>query len=62
MAKKIGKKVGNVIIMDKGNYKSKAFRFAIDSYEKGQKLETGPMVIDTPEKALKLWHELTKEA
>ena len=61
MAKKIGKKVGNVIVMDKGNYKSKAFRFAIDSYV-GHKLETGPMVIDTPEKALKLWYELTKEA
>lgn len=58
----MAKKIGNVIIMDKGNYKSQAFRFASDSYVKGQKLETGPMVIDTPEKALKLWYELTKEA
>lgn len=63
MAKKIGKKVGNVIIMDKGHAISEksGFRKALDAYGKGQKVETGEMVLDTSEKIYKYFKEL-KEA
>lgn len=63
MAKKIGKKVGNVIIMDKGHAISEksGFRKALDTYGKNQRFETGKMVLDTPEKICEYFNEL-KEA
>lgn len=59
----MAKKTGNIIIMDKGRTISEksGFRKALDAYGKGQKVETGEMVLDTPEKISKYLNEL-KEA
>ena len=59
----MAKKIGNVIIMDKGHAisESSGYRVALDAYGKGQKVETGEMVLDTPEKISKYFNEL-KEA
>lgn len=63
MASKKGKKVGNIIIMEKGHAISEksGFRKALDTYGKNQSLKTGKMVLDTPEKIYEYLKEL-KEA
>lgn len=59
----MAKKTGNIIVMERGNFISEnsGYRVALDAYGKGQKVETGEMVLDTPEKIYKYFKEL-KEA
>lgn len=62
MANKKGTKVGNVIIMEKGNAISEnsGFRVALDAYGKKQKFKTGKMVLDTPQKIYEYLKELNE--